>query len=259
MIKIAKPAPPPASLLTGIRLTAENCTAFDLHPDDYRSGARKFAFKKSVYGPKGVKDALKRDQHHKCCFCEARFDANYKGDVEHFRPKGAVTFGDSKVLPGYYWLAYSWYNLYYACADCNQYRKGSQFPLVDEATRARDHHSSIDREVPLLMDPSGPEDPRRRIYFKSDVPVWSSELGRITIKTLALDREALNLSRRTHLEMLESLLTIVRLLDNDARPEAAAAVLDARKRLAAAVLPPAVFAAASEDYLSSRGYRHDAA
>jgi hypothetical protein len=86
------------------------------------------------------------------------------------------------------------------------------------------------------------------------VPVWGSEFGRITIKILALDREELNLSRRTHLRMLDALATIVQLLDGDTRPEAVAAVKDARHALAASILPAAVFAAASQDYLTSRGY-----
>jgi uncharacterized protein (TIGR02646 family) len=252
MIRVDKPAQAPAALDAGGQITANDCADFDLHAAEYRSGVKKFAFKKSVYGASRVKDALKRHQHDKCCFCESRFDANYKGDVEHFRPKGAVQTQERKLLPGYYWLAYSWTNLYYACADCNQYRKRSQFPLYVEATRAMDHHHPIDRELPLLIDPGGQSDPREHISFKKDVPVWQSEYGKVTIKTLELDREALNLKRRTHLEALDSLLKIVELLKDDARPDAIAAVHDARDRLAAAIRPQAAFSAASQDYLASR-------
>ena len=77
------------------------------------------------------------------------------GDVEHYRPKGAIGSGKTKIRPGYYWLAYNWNNLYYACADCNQYRKRAAFPLVDETNRALDHHGAIGNEDPLILDPGG--------------------------------------------------------------------------------------------------------
>jgi len=254
MILVDKPGPAPAALAAGGQLTIANCAAYDNNVADYRSGRRKFEFKKTVYGPPAVKAALKRIQHHKCCFCEARFDANYKGDVEHFRPKGAVIVGRLRIRPGYYWLAYIWSNLYYACADCNQYRKRNFFPIRDETQRVLDHHGSTDQEDPLLLDPGGPENPRDHIRFKSDVPVWTSQRGEATIKTLKLDRDELNLSRRTHFETLDALRTIVTLLENDARPEAIAAVRAARKRLTAVARPQAVFSAASQDYLTAHGW-----
>ncbi len=159
MIVVPKGAPP-KGLAAGVSLTAADCAAYDAQPADYRNGTKKFAFKKAVYGSASVKNALKRNQHHKCCFCETRFDATYAGDVEHFRPKGAVTEGKTTLRPGYYWLAYEWANLYYACADCNQYRKLNQFPLADPTRRATNHHHPIASEEPLLLDPGGPDDPR---------------------------------------------------------------------------------------------------
>ncbi len=188
MISVNKAGAPPAALAAGVQLTADNCAAFDADPAGYRDGTKKFKFKKSVYGPKTVKTALKAAQHHKCCFCEARFDANYNGDVEHFRPKGGVTVGKRTIRPGYYWLAYTWTNLYYACADCNQYRKRNQFPLSDDTQRAADHHGVVANEDPLLIDPGGPVNPRHHIQFKKDVPIWTSEYGKATIKALKLDR-----------------------------------------------------------------------
>lgn len=37
---------------------------------------------------------LRQMHHGKCCFCETNIDAGSYGDVEHFRPKKAVT-GDA--------------------------------------------------------------------------------------------------------------------------------------------------------------------
>jgi uncharacterized protein (TIGR02646 family) len=253
MILVVKPAGTPAALKRGTALTAADCLAFDAHPTDYTNGRRKFDFRKTVYGDGRVKTALKRAQHGKCCFCEAQFDANYKGDVEHFRPKGAARDSNGRrILPGYYWLAYCWPNLYYACADCNQYRKRDQFPLQVEANRALNHHDDIGREEPLLLDPGGPVDPRDHIRFKQDVPTWTSVLGETTVRTLKLDREPLNLRRRRHLNRLNTLQNVIRLLASDPRPEAQVAVAEARAELAQAVLPQAEFAAVSQDFLAGQ-------
>jgi len=80
-----------------------------------------------------------------------------------------------------------------------------------------------------------------------------SKKGMETIKVLKLDREELNLSRRTHFELLDALITIVRLLARNPQPEAIQAVRDAQIRLSAAKGTGAVFSAASQDYLVAHG------
>jgi uncharacterized protein (TIGR02646 family) len=160
MITVTKPPGGPASLAAGAEQTALNCDLYDVDPGPYRDGRVKFKFFSSIYGSANVKNALKMTQHHKCCYCEAEFEANYAGDVDHYRPKGGVGSGRKGIKPGYYWLAYSWDNLYYACADCNQYRKRAAFPLADESKRALDHHANVNDEDPLILDPGGARDPR---------------------------------------------------------------------------------------------------
>jgi uncharacterized protein (TIGR02646 family) len=250
VIRIVKPAAP-AALAPGAQLTTADCAAFDLEPAAYRSGAKNFKFQKNVYGPTSVKNALKGAQHHKCCYCEARFDATHAGDVEHYRPKGAVSGAAGKVLPGYYWLAYAWSNLFYACAACNQYAKRSQFPLADEAKRAADHHHNLADEVPLILDPGGVEDPRAHIVFRGDVATWTSPQGKATVKALKLDRDGLNLARRSHPESLDRLLRTISALEQSADTEAVTLVAEARALLHAAALADAVFSAASQDFLSN--------
>ncbi len=252
MIRVAKPVVAPAALAAGVALTAANCAAYDRDPAAYRSGAERFNFRKSVYGPTTVKNALKNAQHGKCCFCEARFAANHAGDVEHYRPKGAVKQADRTILPGYYWLAYDWRNLFYACADCNQYRKRDQFPLADEAARALSHHQALTAETPLLVDPGGTDDPRDHISFKGDVPIWKTSVGRVTIKTLKLDREELNLARRSHLHTVDLLMNIVQLLAGDQRPDAIAQVQAAREELVRFQTSEAIFSSAAQNYISSK-------
>lgn len=250
MILVTKPPVAPLALAPGTAATAAHILAYEGAPHDYDSGAAKFGFTKTIYGHATVKAALKAAQHDKCCYCEGRFDANYGGDVEHYRPKGAIGAGKSKILPGYYWLAFLWSNLFYACADCNQYRKRAAFPIADETQRVRNHHGDIALEDPLILNPSGPRDPREDIRFKGDVPIWKSPAGKETIGRIKLDREGLLLSRRQHFRLLDAYLTIIVQLQKSTDPAAIATVADTRQELKAAILPEAIFSAASSDYLA---------
>ena len=211
MILVEKTGTVPRSLAASVTATTSLCADFDADPAAYRTGRAKFSFDGTIYGSPNVKQALKKAQHNKCCFCEARFDANHAGDVEHYRPKGAIGSGLTRIRPGYYWLTYAWNNLYYACPDCNQYRKRAAFPLADEGKRALDHHDDIANEDPLILDPGGPRNPRDHIRFNDDVPQWESAAGLETIRRLKLDREALCWKRRGHFQLLRALLTIIRL------------------------------------------------
>lgn len=249
MILVDKPAAP-RSLDAGVAETDAYCADFDADPRAYRDGQKTFSFKRSIYGSSRVKNALKHAQKGKCCFCEARFDANYRGDVEHYRPKGAIGSGATRIRPGYYWLAYTWTNLYYACADCNQYQKRAAFPLVDETKRASDHHSGIADEDPLILDPGGPRDPRDHIRFNGDVPTGVTSAGRETISLLKLDREALCRDRREHFRILQAMIDIIRLMETDQRPKAIECVSKARSELANSVKPESKFSAASQDFLA---------
>ena len=252
MILVAKPNPAPASLAPGVAETAAICASYDADPEAYADGRAKFEFKSGIYGSLTLKGSLKSAQHGKCCYCEAIFNSNYSGDVEHYRPKGAIGAGKRRIQPGYYWLAYAWDNLFYACADCNQYRKRAAFPLADEAKRALDHHGMLADEDPLLLNPGGPRDPRGHISFNRDVPISHSEAGRTTIQRINLDREALCASRRKHLRLLEALLEIIRLARGDPQPDRIETVTRARAALAACMKPDAEFSAATEDFLLPR-------
>jgi hypothetical protein len=222
----------------------------DVSPVDAEAGKLSFDFKKSIYGPSPTKQAFASAQFSKCCFCEGLFDAFYRGDVEHYRPKGAVREGKVRSFPGYYWLAYEFSNLFFACADCNQYRKKDQFPLVTEGQRARSHHDDIAAEDPLILSPGGPRDPREHIRFYNDVPIGVTDAGKRTIVALRLDREPLNRLRRKLLVRLRDHQCTVRNLSEDARPEIVMKVALARLELAEAVRPDAEFSATAQDFLA---------
>lgn len=162
--------------------------------DDYDQGKKTFTFDSGIYGHPAVKKALIEAQYGKCCYCEWNVTPGAYGDVEHFRPKGEVAEDDTH--PGYYWLAYEWSNLLFACQKCNQ-RKRTFFPLRDPSKRARSHHDDdFLREEPLLINPAE-EDPGVYISFRRDIafPIEDNVRGRVTIEVVGLNRPALVESR----------------------------------------------------------------
>lgn len=132
----------------------------------------------SLYSHVEVKKALEELFHDKCVYCELSPTGTSAWDVEHFRPKGRVA--EREDHPGYYWLAYSWENLYLSCQFCNQKRKDQprfgnpaelpaagkvdHFPLADEAQRAMSPLDPILGETPLLLDPCA-DDPETVLNF----------------------------------------------------------------------------------------------
>jgi hypothetical protein len=84
---------------------------------------------------------------NKCAYCETPAPVRWPVQVEHYRPKGAVTYrgqgantlqdartldaaGKERVHPGYFWLAYNWRNLLPCCSRCNSAKgKNTQFPV----------------------------------------------------------------------------------------------------------------------------------
>ena len=220
MIRINKTDNIPLKLSEdGATATAANIAAFEASPDEYissptRNGrqVKKFEITGDIYGHATVKDQLKEEQDFKCCFCEAYFIANGHGDVEHFRPKSAYKKKGERRLtyPGYYWLAYHWFNLYFSCQICNGSFKGNHFPLFDEANRMLSHldAANIDNENPVLIDP-GKDNPEEFIQFREEVPyaVNDNDKGKTSIKAYGLDRDDLNRIRFDYLQLLDVTLT----------------------------------------------------
>jgi hypothetical protein len=141
------------------------------------------------YGDDGVKDRLFEAQHGKCAYCEKREEQPKWRDAEHYRPKSH-----------YWWLAWTWENLLFACVDCNREYKGDQFPLVDEAARLLPEAAPPGDESPLLIDPYAPgRDPRTEIVFRRERvqgrerwrPYGVTRRGIETIRVCGLDRPGL--------------------------------------------------------------------
>jgi uncharacterized protein (TIGR02646 family) len=216
MIPIVKPAAPAVLLTKGLAATQELCKAYEAAPNDYKSGTRSFDFDSSIYAAQEVKDTLRDAQHTKCAFCESFFAHTGYGDVEHFRPKAGYKQTEAHELkrPGYYWLAYDWANLFCSCQLCNQRFKRNLFPLKDGRRRARSHTHKLDKEEPLLVDPSR-LDPAKFIEFREEHAhaIKGCLEGETTIEVLGLNRLELVEARGRRLETLrwlEQLCTLLR-------------------------------------------------
>jgi hypothetical protein len=146
----------------------------------------------------------------KCGYCEVDVHAvdRFKGDVEHYRPKGRLdrmsigddaTVSSSKLFDaGYHWLAYSWDNYILSCSPCNSAHKGNRFPIEPEPTSAP-KKGDENNEKPLLLHPFGRKDPTKHLMF-DDLgvvgPRKSSKYGRHTIAVCGLQRSPLEKKRR---------------------------------------------------------------
>lgn len=154
-----------------------------------------------------ARDTLARRTHFKCAFCEK--DLRIEGSpVEHFRPKKLVANpGEAEDRDGYWWLAWTWQNLLFACFRCNTTYKGNRFPRAPGTAKLPELSFELSLEQPLLIDPSR-VDPRAHIRFRWSevrqkwlpVPVDHSPLGAETIRVLGLDEDD---ARDRHVERIQ--------------------------------------------------------
>lgn len=212
---------------------------------DPQNKDKKFDFKE--YRKPDVKDRLIKLFNGKCAYCEGSVPASHDGDVEHFRPKGAVEINNQMAKPGYYWLAAHWDNLFLSCQHCNQKRKHrlegggtlaagktSKFPVGDENDRVTHNKLPDDlvdqgqvdmdqlkelceNEPRLLLDPCL-DDPQEHLAFHNDgavVPAVTAEeaqvpLGHNSIMVFGLHRPQLINDRATELVKIHSDMDHVR-------------------------------------------------
>ncbi len=149
-----------------------------------------------------IRLTLWKHQKKKCCYCERVREAKREPDIEHFRPKGKVT-GVRRKNSGYWWLAYDWSNLFFACKACNQAYKKNEFPLI-RGNRARNANSNLSNEYAFLINPID-ENPENLIDYVWDdrgtVPsAWpvgrdNEGRGENTVRILGLRRSLLNEER----------------------------------------------------------------
>jgi uncharacterized protein (TIGR02646 family) len=229
VIRLTRSLPEPAALteartreLTNARLAS---TAGWKRPD-----GKTFRFT----GYSAGKQQLFEDQTRKCAYCEKREEqANYL-DAEHYRPKGH-----------YWWLAWTWENLLFACAQCNRAHKKDQFPLVDETVRLVDEQAPPGAEQPLLIDPFDPlTDPRDHIVFRRERvqrherwrPHGVTPRGAATIRICGLDRASLLDRYRDH--VIDQVRPKVERFENDLATRDARVITESWSTLRRSLLSP---------------------
>jgi len=201
-----------------------------------------------------ARESLLDLQGRKCCYCEKRIE---QGDpVEHFRPKTEALRGGGLPTYGYWWLAWTWSNLFVACGQCNR-RKGTDFPLAPGSVPLAPLEEPPGGEIPLLIDPAV-LDPMDHVCFRPmqsgqwhPFPRRGSEVGRETIVRLGLNRPGLLSDYREHVNRhVRPLAEGVRTVMRNAGPRDARAVLKSWSNMVRSLLRRAnVFAALSHDAL----------
>jgi len=171
-------------------------------------------FNRTIYSSVAVRSALWEMQHRKCCFCEHRYERKHS-TVEHFRPKTRARAASGRKQWGYWWLAYSFNNLYFCCQNCNA-PKSDWFPIAGGRRRYRpgeEPWSAAYQEPKLILDP-GYDDPERHITFVRGLGgsyriAGLDARGRWTVRAAQLDRDDLaELRDAYHQEILQPVIDL---------------------------------------------------
>ena len=178
-----------------------------------------------------AKADLYRAQHKKCAFCERRTDFS-SAPTEHFRPKkGALRHESGQATAidesHYWWLAWTWENLLFACVRCNdQAHKGNWFPLVAGTTACRPPSKAVRRslqtlaswglatEQAALLDPACESGLDHFVWRPVDATlpratwIWAvaplTERGRRTMRVLKLEELAEDVGNQVRVALLPS-------------------------------------------------------
>lgn len=126
------------------------------------------------YDEAGVRTALLTAQNYRCVYCERDIES---GDIEHFRPRSEAARSApwSTTSVGYWWLTWTWENLWVACGPCNR-TKSVRFPIhgsplqppADEAALTRAPVLSQGSEIGMI-DP-GVTDPLDALQWEPQAP-----------------------------------------------------------------------------------------
>ncbi len=118
-----------------------------------------------IVGYREVARHLWEAQHYKCCYCEQKVQLRFN-DVEHYRPKcRADRRPGCSLNHGYWWLAFSWDNLLFACPGSNRSEKNDLFPLAIGSTSLQPTSPPPGMEHPLLLDPGSLVNPVEHIEY----------------------------------------------------------------------------------------------
>ena len=187
---------------------------------------------KSHWLKKDIRDPLWNLHLGKCCYCERKRGLKRESDIEHYRPKSAVS--EDEEHPGYWWLAYEWTNYLIPCKPCNETYKKNQFPLLQESSRAFQPDDDLGAERPFLLNPID-DDPESCISYDWGSWIYVKAMGRDdlrrgsrTIEVLGLNDHHLMEERANTLPLLNILhrtMIHMQIQDNQREVERCAAII----------------------------------
>lgn len=133
------------------------------------------------YNHPTIKDALEKETHEKCAYCESKIKHISYGDIEHILPKNKEARPDLYV---------EWTNLTLSCEQCNRSGKRTYYdpklPLINPYTDAPEEF--LHDIGPLV------------------IPILGNDRAIATEKVLKLNRSALVEQRTERIMMVETLL-----------------------------------------------------
>lgn len=176
-----------------VRVAYAQAQAFFERPAKKRA-QETFSFDDSVLAVPEVRAALAATSAGKCAYCETPLPGQAML-VDRFRPtSGALGLDGARSPDHYWWLAYTWENLYPSCAECQSF-KGARFPVRARRASPGTAGEALRDEQPLLLDPRR-DDAEQHLVFAEDGSVASTtEEGSTTIEVLGLNRGQLVASR----------------------------------------------------------------
>ena len=185
----SEPDAPRALASAETRALHDRARAFFERPAKERA-QESFAFADGPLADAEVRSALREAYAGKCAYCETPL-AEQAMYVDRFRPPSDALALDGTLSPDHYWwLAYTWENLYPSCVECLSF-KGSRFPVREARAAPGTTGESLRAERPLLLEPRR-DDPEQHLVYAEDGTVASStEEGRTTIDVLGLNRAQL--------------------------------------------------------------------
>jgi uncharacterized protein (TIGR02646 family) len=153
-----------------------------------------FAFDETIYAAEDVRLTLFELFAGKCAYCESPLTPS-ELLVDQFRPASGALDLEGHVDPDHYWwLAYTWENLYPCCAECRSF-KGARFPVRGKRAKPGTTGKALSNERALLLDPRH-DHPEQHLVFAEDGTVASiTPEGQTTIDVLGLNRAQLVATR----------------------------------------------------------------
>lgn len=135
----------------------------------------------SIYNNPIIKDALEKETHGKCAYCESKIKHNSFGDIEHILPKNKDSRPDLYV---------EWDNLTLACEQCNRSGKRTYY----------------DPELPLINPYIDQPEKHLQDIGPLILPIMNDERANMTKRVLNLNRAALVERRTERIKSIEMLL-----------------------------------------------------